>query len=77
MMALFPNLCLWRRRLYSNFGDIDPEKLYRATSECYTELLTGSIFLSVSEPKLEGLTRANQVPEIKGAILLDDPDENE
>ena len=77
VMAIFPNLCLWWRRLYSNFGGIDPEKLYRATSECYTELLKGSIFLSVSEPKLEGLTRANQVPEIKGAILLDDPDENE
>ena len=77
MMAIFPNLSLWRRRLYSNFGGIDPEKLYRATSECYTELLTGAIFLSVSEPKLEGLTRANQVPEIKGAILLDDPHENE
>ena len=76
-MAIFPNLSLWRRRLYSNFGGIDPEKLYRATSECYTELLTGAIFLSVSEPKLEGLTRANQVPEIKGTILLDDPHENE
>ena len=77
VMAIFPNLCLWWRRLYSNFGGIDPEKLYRATPECYTELLKGSIFLSVSEPKLEGLTRANQVPEIKGAILLDHPDENE
>ena len=77
MKAIFPNLCLCRRKLYSNFGGIDLEKLYRAASECYTELLTGSIFLSVSEPKLEGLTRANQVSEIKDAILLDDPDENE
>ena len=30
-MAIFPKLCLWRRTLYSNLGDIGPEKLYRAT----------------------------------------------
>ena len=30
-MAIFPNLSLWRRRLCSNLGGIDPEKLYRAT----------------------------------------------
>ena len=29
--AIFPNLCLWRRSLFSNLGGIDPEKLYRAT----------------------------------------------
>ena len=31
VMAIFPNLCLWRRSLCSNLGGIDPEKLYRAT----------------------------------------------
>ena len=31
VVALFPNLCLWRRSLWSNLGGTDPEKLYRAT----------------------------------------------
>ena len=31
VMAIFPNLCLWRRSLCSNLGGIDPGKLYRAT----------------------------------------------
>ena len=31
VMAIFPNLCLWRRGLCSNLGGTDPEKLYRAT----------------------------------------------
>ena len=31
VVAVFPNLCLWRRSLCSNLGGIDPEKLYRAT----------------------------------------------
>ena len=31
MVAIFPNLCLWRRSLCSNLGGIDPKKLYRAT----------------------------------------------
>ena len=31
VVAIFPNLCLWRRSLCSNLGGIDPEKLYRAT----------------------------------------------
>ena len=31
VMTIFPKLSLWRRRLCSNLGDIDPEKLYRAT----------------------------------------------
>ena len=31
VVAIFPNLCLWRRSFCSNLGDIDPEKLYRAT----------------------------------------------
>ena len=30
-VAIFPNLCLWRRCLCSNLGGIDPEKLYLAT----------------------------------------------
>ena len=30
-VAIFPNLCLWRRSLWSNLGGIDPEKLHRAT----------------------------------------------
>ena len=31
VVAIFPNLCLWRRSLCSNLGGIDPEKLFRAT----------------------------------------------
>ena len=31
VVAIFPNLCLWRRSLFSNLGGIDPEKLYRDT----------------------------------------------
>ena len=31
VVAIFPNLCLWRRSLCSNLGGIDPEKLHRAT----------------------------------------------
>ena len=36
-MAIFPNVCLWRRSLCSNLAGIDPEKLYRAifTSTAY------------------------------------------
>ena len=31
VMAIFPNLCLWRSSLCSNVGGIDSKKLYRAT----------------------------------------------
>ena len=31
VVAIFPNLCLWRRSLCSNLGGIDPKKLFRAT----------------------------------------------
>ena len=31
VVAIFPNLCLWRGSLCSNLGGIDPKKLYRAT----------------------------------------------
>ena len=31
VVAIFPNVCLWRRSLCSNLEGIDPEKLYRAT----------------------------------------------
>ena len=31
VVAIFPKLCLWRRRLSSNLGGISLEKLYRAT----------------------------------------------
>ena len=31
VVAIFPNLCLWRLSLCSNLGGTDPEKLYRAT----------------------------------------------
>ena len=30
VVAIFPNVCLWRRSLCSNLAGIDPEKLYRA-----------------------------------------------
>ena len=42
VVAVFPNLCLWRRSLCSNLGDIDPEKLYRVT------LMTGFFGLLVA-----------------------------
>ena len=31
VVAIIPNLCLWRRSSCLNLGGIDPEKLYRAT----------------------------------------------
>ena len=31
VVAIFPNVCLWRRSLCSNLAGIDPEKLYRGT----------------------------------------------
>ena len=31
VVAIFPNLCLWRHTLCSNLWGINPEKLYRAT----------------------------------------------
>ena len=31
VVAIFPNLCLWRRSLCSNLGGIDPKKLFPAT----------------------------------------------
>ena len=34
-VAIFTKLCLWRRSLCSNLGDIGPEKLYRATLIVY------------------------------------------
>ena len=34
VVAIFPNVCLWRRSLCSNLAGIDPEKLYRATFIC-------------------------------------------
>ena len=48
VVAIFPNLCLWRRSLCSNLEGIDPEKLYRATlthkilifSICFSKLVT-------------------------------------
>ena len=31
VVAIFPNLCFWRRSLCSNLRGIDPKNLYRAT----------------------------------------------
>ena len=31
VVAIFPNVCLWRRSLWSNLGGTYPGKLYRAT----------------------------------------------
>ena len=35
VVAIFPNLCLWRYSLCSNLEGINPEKLYRATLTVY------------------------------------------
>ena len=34
VVAIFSNVCLWRRSLCLNLAGIDPEKLYRATFIC-------------------------------------------
>ena len=34
VVAIFPNVCSWRRSLCSNLAGIDPEKLYRGTFIC-------------------------------------------
>ena len=39
VVAIFPNLCLWRRSLCSNLGGIDPEKLYRATLSLHAHVI--------------------------------------
>ena len=39
MVVIFPKLCLWRRTLCSNVGDIGPEKLYRATLSLYVRVI--------------------------------------
>ena len=38
VVAIFPNLCLWRRSLCSNLGGIDSAKLYRATLKSVNDL---------------------------------------
>ena len=40
-VAIFPNLCLWRRSLCSKLRGIDPEKVYRATliNHCIPETI--------------------------------------
>ena len=47
VVAIIPNLCLWRRSLCSNLGGIDPEKLYRATLKAvpskFNFCLTGGV----------------------------------
>ena len=51
VVLIFPNLCLRRRRLYSNLGGMDPEKLYRATlrAQCHSKF---PIFFSFNERKV-------------------------
>ena len=46
VVAIFPNLRLWRRSLYSSLRGIDPEKLYRATLTAHVTLLWYSINLT-------------------------------
>ena len=43
VVAIFPNLCLWRRSLCSNLGGIDPEKLYRATLSSHAHVIVSSV----------------------------------
>ena len=38
VVAIFPNVCLWRRSLCSNLAGIDHEKLYRAAFICQYSL---------------------------------------
>ena len=43
MVAIFANHCAKRRSLSPNLGGIDPEKLYRATSQPTPERVRESI----------------------------------
>ena len=45
MVAIFSNLCLWRRSLCSNLGGIDPEKLYQATLRTLIDQLAVDMLL--------------------------------
>ena len=47
VVAIFPNVCLWRRSLCSNLAGIDPEKLYRAISYASTAYVVASALVSV------------------------------
>ena len=48
VVAIFPNLCLWRRSLCSNLGGIDPEKLYRTTLNTNKKSVTFELISSLS-----------------------------
>ena len=48
VVAIFPNLCLWRRSLCTNLGGIGPEKLYRATLRTVISLSSSLKLLGVS-----------------------------
>ena len=57
VVAIFPNLCLWRRSSCSNFGGIDPKKLYRATLTNNEEVLMviqGSSLVFMLDRKVQG-----------------------
>ena len=43
MVAIFPNVCLWRRSLCSNLAGIDPEKLYRAIYASTTYVVASAL----------------------------------
>ena len=48
VVAIFPNLCLWRRSFCSNLGDTDPEKLYRATLSAHAHVIVSSPDTSIT-----------------------------
>ena len=61
MVAIFPNLCLWRRSLCSNVGGIHPEKLYRATLRSLKRV--GKSYCPAN-PKRLALRLQNDIPEV-------------
>ena len=53
VVAMFPNVYLWRRSLCSNLVGIDPEKLYRATlseKDCNSKKRVGCLCQTREDP---------------------------
>ena len=62
VVADLPNLCLWWRSLCSNYGGIDPEKLYRATFTVdWNEKMPPGKCMSCHQERINGTENASPI----------------
>ena len=62
VVAILPNLCLWWRSLCSNYGGIDPEKLYRATLTVdWNEKMPPGKWMSCHQERINGTENASPI----------------